>query len=116
MKKIVAIVLLILTSVPIFSQEDSTMRKNEDIEIFVLVESMPQFVGGEEALQKYLITNAIYTTSALKDGSSGTVYVTFVIDENGNIVEPRILRGVHHDLDSISLRMIKNMPPGFRQN
>jgi TonB family protein len=111
MKRIVAIILFIVTSIPIFSQEDSTARKNEDIEIITVVESMPQFIGGEEALQKYLITNAIYTTSALKDGSSGTVYVTFVIDENGNIVEPRILRGVHHDLDSISLRMIKNMPP-----
>jgi len=111
MKRIVAIILFIVSSVAIFSQEDSTARKNEDIEIFVIVESMPQFVGGEEALQKYLITNAIYTTSALKDGASGNVYLTFVVEENGNIVDPRVLKGVHHDLDSISLRMIRNMPP-----
>jgi len=111
MKRIVAIVLFIANSIPMFSQIDSTGSKNEKKEIFTVVESMPQFIGGEEVLQKYLITNAIYTTSALKDGASGNVYLTFVVEENGNIVDPRVLKGVHHDLDSISLRMIRNMPP-----
>lgn len=112
MKRIVAIVLFIMTSIPIFSQEDSTAVKNEERIIFGgCGESMPEFVGGWEAWFKYLINNVTYTPAAIKDSASGTVYVSFVVDESGNIVEPRILRGVHHDLDSISLRIIKNMPP-----
>ncbi len=112
MKRIVTMVLFIVTSIPIFSQIDSTAFKNEERIIFGgCGESMPEFVGGWEALVRYIITNAIYTPTALKDSASGAVYVNFVVDENGNIVDPRILKGVHHDLDSISLRIIKDMPP-----
>ena len=109
MQRTLIILLFMMTSITTFSQIDSTSSKNEEFELICWVESMPEFVGGMKSLQRYLITNAIYTPTALKDSASGTVYLTFVVDENGNIVDPRILKGVHHDLDSISLKLIKDM-------
>ncbi len=110
MKKKIVILILCLTSLSLYSQIDSTENEVEEI-IFGGPEKMPEFHGGEQALYKYIITNTTYTEKALKDSVRGRVYITFLINKNGEICNPKILRGLHHDLDSIALELVRNMPP-----
>ena len=79
---------------------------------------MPSFPGGQKALFEYLGSNVKYPAEATATNKSGRVIVSFVVDKEGNIKEPTILRSVCDPLDKEALRVIKEMPkwtPG-RQN
>lgn len=71
---------------------------------------MPCFAGGVESLWRYVNTNSVYTRQAIKEGIEGTVFVEFWIERDGSISNPRVIRGLSHELDSISLSIIQNMP------
>ena len=71
---------------------------------------MPEFKGGFEALSNYINSHAIYTQKALKDRVSGRIYVNFMVTENGQIEEVKIVKGLHRDLDSVCIDLVKNMP------
>ncbi len=91
---------------------------DEDEEIFFIVESMPEFPGGEYALRKYIANNIKYPESAQKEGIQGRVYVTFVVDKEGNIVNTKIARGVDPSLDREALRVVNSLPawkPGVQR-
>lgn len=46
----------------------------------------------------------------MKKGVEGTVYVTFTIDEQGKVVQPKVLKGVNELLDNEALRVVSSMP------
>jgi protein TonB len=84
----------------------------------VWVPEMPEFPGGEAARVKYLASNISYPKVAREMGIQGPVYLTFVVNENGKIIDINIARGIGGGCDEEALRVIKNMPdwsPG-RQN
>lgn len=76
---------------------------------FTVVEEMPQFPGGEAKLFMFL-SNVKYPSVARENGISGRVYITFVIDKNGIIREPKVLRGIGGGCDEEALRVVKAMP------
>jgi TonB family protein len=79
---------------------------------------MPVFKGGMKQLYEYINLNVTYTDKAMKEKASGKVLVSFWIESDGSITNPIITRGIHHDLDSISLVLIENMPnwiPGYQK-
>jgi TonB family protein len=78
--------------------------------IFTIVESMPSFPGGEEARSRFLAENIVYPMEATNKGIQGTVYVSFVIDQEGNVTEVKILRGIGGGCDEESVRVVKLMP------
>jgi periplasmic protein TonB len=78
--------------------------------IFDPVEEMPQFPGGDVALQEFLYKNLVYPERPRKMGISGTVYVEFIIDEEGNVTAINIAKGAFSDLDAEALRVVKLMP------
>ena len=87
-------------------------------EIFVVVEEMPQFPGGESALQQFIRKNLKYPQIALENGISGRVICTFVIDGKGKVTGAEVLRSVDPNLDKEALRVISVMPdwkPGRQQ-
>ncbi len=79
-------------------------------EIFTIVEEMPNFPGGEAKLFEYLGKNIKYPQMATDMGISGVVYVTFVVDENGKVKDPKVLRGIGGGCDEEALRVVRNMP------
>ena len=88
-----------------------------DTPIFVVVEDMPQFPGGNEARIKFLMDNIRYPQTAKDNGVQGTVYSTFQIGADGRISDVRILRGLGNGLDEEAVRVIKLMPkwkPGMQ--
>ena len=82
----------------------------EEPEIFLIVEDPPSFPGGEEEMFKYLGKNIKYPPMAKDAGIQGIVYVTFVVMENGNIDQVKVLRGIGGGCDEEAIRVVKNMP------
>lgn len=82
----------------------------DEPEIFMIVEQMPEFPGGEAALHGYLQKNIKYPPVARENGISGTVYVNFVVTETGAITDIKILRGIGGGCDEEAVRVIKAMP------
>ena len=85
---------------------------------YTMVEQMPQFPGGKEALKKYLKDNLNYPTLAKQQGIHGRVILRFVINRDGSISDAQIVRSLDSACDEEALRLINSMPrwiPG-RQN
>ena len=78
--------------------------------IFTVVESEPEFPGGMEALYKYLAQNIKYPQLARENGITGKVYVTFVVEKDGSIANPRILRDIGGGCGAEAIRVVKAMP------
>ena len=106
MKTISLIAWCLFLSIPCFSQ--STNSDQNDI--FVFVEQMPEFPGGDDALNRFLTSNIHYPKSALKNNISGTVYVNFIISADGTIQNVKVTKGVHKTLDEEAIRVVKKMP------
>ena len=74
------------------------------------VEIMPEFPGGVQGLLNYMRETIKYPAQARQDTIQGRVLVTFVINKDGKIVEPEVVRSVHPLLDQEALKMVKEMP------
>lgn len=80
-------------------------------EIFVVVETMPEFPGGQAALFKYLSENVKYPVIAQENGIQGRVICQFVVNKDGSIVDVEVVRsGGDASLDKEAIRVIKSMP------
>ncbi|MDE6294534.1 MAG: energy transducer TonB [Muribaculaceae bacterium] len=84
--------------------------KHEPEKIFVAVEQPAEFPGGPQAMMKWLGNNIRYPESAQAEGISGRVVVKFVVEKDGSIGSPTIVKGVNRDLDQEALRVVKRMP------
>lgn len=89
---------------------DSEDEVAEESQIFMVVETMPEFPGGEEALYKYLMENIKYPQLNEENAIQLKVYVTFVVEKDGSISDVRVLRGSGSALDEEAIRVIKSMP------
>jgi len=79
-------------------------------EVFVVVEDMPLFPGGDEALLRYLYSQLVYPRLALEYKIEGRVVVQFVIAASGRIEEISVLRGIGFGCDEEAMRVVKGMP------
>ena len=86
-----------------------TEKVEEDV-IHVTAEIMPEFPGGMAALMKYLGANIKYPTISQEMGSMGRVIVQFVVDKDGTITNPAVVRGGDAYLDKEAIRVISPMP------
>ena len=81
-----------------------------DGDVFDVVEEMPQYPGGSAAMMTFLRDNIKYPADAVKDSIQGRVIVQFVVDKQGNVVNPTLMRKVHPSLDAEALRVVGAMP------
>lgn len=79
-------------------------------EVYTTADVMPEFKGGQEALFSYLGSNIKYPEKAKTEKLEGTVFIQFVIDESGKVMQTKVLKGVSEELDNEALRVIDNMP------
>ena len=73
------------------------------------MDQQPSFPGGNAALQSWLIQNLQYPAKAKEWGIKGNVMVSFVVEPNGTISEPSVVKGVDL-LNEEAIRLVKNMP------
>ena len=86
-------------------------EEEEEEVVFVVVESMPEFPGGQQALFKYLSENVKYPVIAQENGIQGRVICQFVVNKDGSIVDVEVVRsGGDPSLDKEAVRVIKSMP------
>jgi TonB family protein len=78
--------------------------------IFMVVEKMPEFPGGEVAVREYIAKSIKYPEDAKKAGIQGKVYVTFVVDKTGKVVDPILAKSASPSLDKEALRVVETMP------
>jgi protein TonB len=78
--------------------------------IFNHVENMPKFIGGETAMIRFIQRTFHYPAVARRMGNEGTVFVSFVIDAEGNITMVKVDKGVSKECDEEAIRIIEKMP------
>lgn len=86
------------------------MPEEKEEEVFQVVEKMPEFPGGMAELMKYLQKNIKYPSIAQENGIQGRVIVQFVVNKDGSIVDPVVMKSVDPYLDKEALRVVKAMP------
>ena len=90
---------------------EAPVEEEEEEVVFVVVESMPEFPGGQQALFKYLSENVKYPVIAQENGIQGRVICQFVVNKGGSIVDVEVVRsGGDPSLDKEAIRVIKSMP------
>ena len=79
---------------------------------FVSVEEMPVFTGGEQAMFDFIKNNLVYPTYEKNAGMEGTVYVYFVINKQGKVVNAEVRRGVKggDGFNKEAIRVVECMP------
>ena len=85
-------------------------EESDEGEIFEVVEQNPQFPGGDQALMAWLTKNLKYPSVAQENGIQGRVMVSFVVNKDGSIVDPKIIRSVDPSLDKEAIRVVSSMP------
>jgi TonB family protein len=78
--------------------------------VFIVVEEMPEFPGGDRELRRYINQNAKYPFSMLKNKIEGKVIVTFVIDRFGYLNNIRVVKGMDSILDKVAVYLVSKMP------
>ena len=96
------------------TEQETILRMPKDEPSFAEVpnftEVPPSFTGGKEALDQFIAVHLNYPASAVKEKIEGKVFVEFIIEIDGTLSYPRIVRGIHNDLDLEALRLVLRMP------
>jgi TonB family protein len=96
---------------PAEEQKVVTQEKSKAQEpVFTVVETMPSFPGGQEAMSKYLVENIKYPQEAKKNGVQGTVFVTYIVETDGTVSNVKVLRGFESECDAEAFRVVSSMP------
>ena len=93
------------TEIVIAAPVETPVEEEEEEVVFMVVETMPEFPGGQQALFKYLSENVKYPVIAQENGIQGRVICQFVVNKDGSIVD-----GGDASLDKEAVRVIKSMP------
>ncbi|MBR4199431.1 MAG: energy transducer TonB [Bacteroidales bacterium] len=91
----------------------SDAKLEDEDEVFISVggiEDTPIFPGGDKAMYEFLAKNLKYPQAAKDSNIQGTVYVQFVVEKDGSIVESKVLRDIGGGCGKEALRVVKLMP------
>lgn len=83
--------------------EEEVVEEEPEPEIFVIVEEMPELIGGLSSIQSQIR----YPEIAKKAGVEGRVIVQFVVDEQGRVVDPVVVRGIGAGCDEEAIRAVQ---------
>ena len=81
--------------------------KKSPKKVYEYIENMPTFNGN---LNQWLLQNMKYPVEAMNKKEQGKVIVQFIVSENGEVSEPKIIRSVSPALDEEACRIVLAMP------
>ena len=99
-----------------YAPEEATYP--EEVTVFEVVEKMPEYPGGMSAMMEFIGKNIKYPVAAQKAKIQGRVVIQFIVDKEGNIICPRVIRGADPLLDAEAIRLTTIMPkwkPGMQR-
>jgi TonB family protein len=79
-------------------------------DVFTVVEEMPEYPGGQDAMVKYMVSSIVYPAEAKQKKIEGTVYVSFIVEKDGSVTHVKVIRGIGGGCDEESVRVVKGMP------
>jgi protein TonB len=88
--------------------EEEAVEETE--EVFFIVEQMPIFPGGDEALRKYLATSVKYPVIAQENGIQGRVLLQFVVEKDGTLGQIKVLQTPDQSLADGAIRVLMKSP------
>ncbi len=83
---------------------------SQESQVFMVVENMPEFKGGQNALSKYIVENLKYPEAAKNNKIQGRVFVSFIVEKDGSVSNVKVLRGIGSGCDDEAIRVVKGMP------
>lgn len=89
----------------------------KDEAIFVGVETQPNFPGGDQEMYRFLSANINYPAAATRANVQGRVVIQFVIEKDGSVSAPKVLKGIGFGTDQEAVRVVSSMPkwsPGMQ--
>jgi hypothetical protein len=104
-----------------FKLEGQTVASKQNAapkEVFMVVENMPEFPGGSDALLDFLAKNIHYPSVAKANGVEGMVAVQYIVETDGSISDAKVVKGIGAGCDEEALRVINAMPkwqPGLQK-
>lgn len=107
---------MVLVSYASFGQKtveksvEETPEREVPVYSFASVEQMPAFPGGKKELVAYIARHYNYPTKARDNNVEGIVEIGFIVDEEGNVTQPEILKGIGSGCDEEALRVVKTLP------
>ena len=111
MKKIAFMLLVALLSTTTITAQKTVISKNQSKDIvFDVVENMPEFPGGQDSLMSFLMHTLKYPKEAMAKGIQGRVVVKFIVEKDGQVSTPQVLKSVCPAVDEEALRVIRCMP------
>lgn len=102
--KHILILLVSILSLTIKAQQDTLQQK-----VFTFVEVMPEFPIGSKALMDTIRKNLKYPTTGPE--MTGKVLIRFVINEQGKVTQPTVIRGLSPAYDAEVLKVVSALPP-----
>jgi protein TonB len=94
----------------IYHEQPDEIIPDETPTIFIKVEEMPEYPGGNQALLSYIAKNTIYPDDALRNNIHGRVTLKFVVNPDGAVGKIEIIRGVDPLLDQEAVRVVSTLP------
>ncbi len=104
MKYVLVLLLALTTTTLSFGQQEE--------EIFEPVQVPPNYKGGMTAFFKYVHNNLEYPPTAAREGVEGKVFVQFVVDSTGAIIDDsvKVFQSLHPQLDKEAVRLLQESP------
>lgn len=90
------------------SKSDNAGDSSE--QVFSVVEKMPEFPGGQDAILGFITKTMNYPKIAQENGIQGRVVCSFIVNKDGTISETQVISGIDPSLDQEALRIIRAMP------
>lgn len=98
--------------------EPKQLKKDSTGEVFEIVEQIPEYPGGQEAMYKFISKKLKYPKAARKKGVEGTVFVQFVVDKEGNVTRAKVIKDIGEGCGQAALDVVNKMPkwqPGMQR-
>lgn len=91
---------------------DREVFKNEDPAhpVYKIVDEMPRYPGGDEALLQFIARNIHYPDEAQRTDKQGRVVCAFIVEKDGAVSNVKVLRGIYPSLDKEAARVIASLP------
>lgn len=100
-----------------FVVQENTVIQEVKEEAFLVVEEMPTYPGGDDAMNAYFGNNIVYPDLERENGVQGLVVISFVVEKDGSLSNVSIYKGLTPNLDEEAIRVVRKMPkwnPGMQ--
>jgi protein TonB len=90
--------------------KEEVQEEDPEATVFVIVEEMPMFPGGNFELQKYIADHTNYPDIAKENNIQGRVIVKFCVTSKGGVSQISVVKGVDPELDAEAIRVVSSLP------